>query len=133
MGLIYLAIFLAAIGFVIVAAFLSLVLYRLSQTMKVVGSSLEEAEKTVSDMTPRLRNSLKETDMLVDDIQVKLEATDSVFDTFGHMGGSVHNLAGAFNKRSDQMTEEELNQAMTPFINAMKWTEAALQMYKKTK
>lgn len=40
MGLIYVAIFLAAIGFAIAVIYLSLVLYRLTQTMKVVGMSL---------------------------------------------------------------------------------------------
>src|SRR5690625_1696101 len=133
MGLIYLAIFLAAIGFAIVVAFLSLVLYRLSQTMKVMASSIEEAEKTMNIMAPRFSNSIKETNLLVDDIQEKLETTDSVFDSIGYMGGSVHNLAKVYNKQSDQMTEEELTQSLTPFINAMKWTEVTLQMYKKTK
>lgn len=133
MGLIYLAILLAAVGFAIIAVYFSFVLYRLSKTMKVVNTSLVKVEETVNNMTPQLRDSLNETDMLIDDIQTKLDATDSVFDTVENIGQSVHNLADAFDKKSKQVTEEEMEQSFSPFARGMKWSEVASQLFKKAK
>lgn len=133
MGLIYLAIFLAAIGFAMVAIYLSFVMYRFSQTLKVVGSSLGKVEETVNDMTPKLRDSLKETDLLIDDIQTKLDATDSVFDSVENIGESVHNLAKAYEEKSKQVTDEELEESLTPFARGLKWSEVAFHLFKKAK
>jgi len=133
MDLIYLAILLVSVAFAITVIYLSVVLYRLTNTMKVLGTSIDEMEKKMNYITPQLRKSMQETDMLVEDIQDKLDATDSVFDSIENIGGTVHNLNKAYQSNSDLVTEEEFKQKTTPFVEGMKWSEVVMHLLKKSK
>jgi len=133
MELIYLAILFVSIAFAITVVYLSVLLHRITNMMKTLGNSLDHVEGKMTDLTPSLRKSLQETGVLVDDVQEKLTATDSVFDSIENMGKSVHNLNEAYQMNSDQVSDEQFKQKVKPFLKGIKWSEAAFQLFKKAR
>src|SRR5699024_3733997 len=132
-GIIYFAILLCSIAFAIIAIYISLLLKRVSDSMKTVGNTFEKVEKQLRHITPQLKESLSETGKLIYDANEKLEATDTLFDTVENLGTSVHSINKVYTTKRSRTSDEEIFKRAQPFIEGIKWSEAAVQLYSKWK
>ncbi|MCM3741789.1 DUF948 domain-containing protein [Oceanobacillus luteolus] len=133
MGLIYLSVLLVAIAFLIVVIYLCFVLKRVTNTMKSLSVTLGEVEKQVQKITPELSATLKETDSLMDDVTEKVQATDSVFDSVQLLGESIQSANTAFQNSFGNLTDEEMDKKVKPFIEGIKWSEVGLTLFNQWK
>ncbi|MFD2627661.1 DUF948 domain-containing protein [Oceanobacillus kapialis] len=135
-GIFYLAILLLAIAFAIVVTYVAVVLKRLSDNIKSMGKTLGEFEKKLQYITPPLKETIRETGSTIDDIQEKLDATDSVFDTVDHVGTTVNSTNDFIKSNYTKLSDEEMEKKTKPFQEAIRWSEAAykiLNMVKQAK
>ncbi|MFC4025598.1 DUF948 domain-containing protein [Oceanobacillus longus] len=133
MDIIYVGVLLCSIAFAIVVIYISLVLKRLADTMKSLGTSVGELEKELNYITPQLTQTVRETDKLVDDIGEKIRATDSLFDSVEEIGVTVNSLNEVYSQKSKGLSDVELEKKMKPFVGGITWSEAAVQIYSKWK
>lgn len=131
MGLIYLSILLIAIAFLIVVVYVSIVMNRLTKTMKSLSTTLSGVEKQVQEMTPQLATTLKEADRLLDDATDKSGATESLFDSVQLLGESLQSANSAIQNSLSSLTEEEMDEKVKPYIKGMKWSEVAVTLYER--
>lgn len=129
MGLIYLSILLIAIAFLIAVVYICFVLKRVTNTMKTLRGTLGSAEKQVEKMTLVLSETIKETDELMADVTEKVQATDSVFDSVQLFGESIQSANTALQNGLGNLTEEEMDRKVKPFIEGIRWSEVAVQLY----
>ena len=129
MELVYLSLLFIAIGFAFVVIYICFVLKRVSNTMKSLGSTLGEVEKQVNYITPQLTETIRETDKMVDDVEEKVKATDSLFDSAGEFGTSIQTANEVFHNRFGKLTDEEMDQKVKPFIEGIKWSEVGVKLY----
>ncbi|WP_337018288.1 DUF948 domain-containing protein [Oceanobacillus massiliensis] len=133
MDILYLGILLCSIAFAIVAIYISMVLKRLTDTLKSLGSSMGELEREMEYITPQLTQTVRESDKLIDDISDKIKATDSLFDSAENIGASVNTLNEVYSEKSKNVSDVEMEQKMKPFVGGITWSEAAVQLFKKWK
>ncbi|GGJ76804.1 DUF948 domain-containing protein [Virgibacillus salexigens] len=131
--ILYIAIIIVAIAFALTAIYIAFVLHRVSKLLRSVGITLGELEQEMQQITPELKESLHQTNQMLDDIDDKLKATDSVFDTIDNMGNSVSNVNQAIRKNSDKLTDAEMAEKTKPYIEGIRWSEAATYLYNKWK
>lgn len=133
MDVVYLGILLVSIAFAIVAVYICLVLRRVADTLYSLGHSLGEVEEKLQHITPQLEESVKETGRTVDDISDKMHATDSFFESLDHVGSSANAFNDYYQSKTEKLSDVKLQKKMTPFIEGMKWSEAAMRLYSKWK
>lgn len=129
MELIYLSILFVAVAFALVAAYLCFVLKRVSNTMKSLGTTMIDVEKQLTYITPQLTETIRETDKLIEDVEEKAMATGSIFDAVEDFGTSISSANEAFQNRFGKLTDEEMDRKVKPFIEGIKWSEVAVQLY----
>lgn len=133
MGFFYLICLLLAIAFAIVVIYAAVLLKRVSDTLETLGKSLGEVETKLKHITPEIRQTIQETDKLVDDVSEKLKATDSLVDTMENMGTSVNSINYVYGEHSKHFSEQDFDRKMKPFVEGLKWSEAAFLLYSKWK
>lgn len=133
MGIIYIGILFCSIAFAIVVVYICFVLKRISNTLGTLGKTMGELEKEVQYITPKLIQTMRETNGLIDDVDVKLKATDSAFDSIENAGVSLQALNQAYANNAQQLTDEQFQKKTKPFVEGIKWSEAALYLYSKWK
>ncbi|UJL46591.1 DUF948 domain-containing protein [Virgibacillus sp. NKC19-16] len=133
MGVIYLGILFCSIAFAVVVVYICLVLKRVSTTMEALGTTLGEVEKKFESITPEIKSTVQATEEMVDDMEVKLKATDSLFDTMENVGSSVNSMNHVYKQNREKLTNKEFRRKLTPFIEGIKWSEAAFLLYSKWK
>lgn len=122
-----------AIAFAIVVIYIAVVLHRISKTVKSVGATLEKTEKEVEAMLPEIRETIHHTDTALDDVGEKLKATDDIFETIDNVGTSVNTINQWVETNHKNMTDDEMAENTKPFMEGLKWSEAAVQLYSKWK
>jgi uncharacterized protein YoxC len=132
-GIFYLSILLIAIAFAVVVVYIAVVLHRISKTMKTVGFTLDKTEKEVEAMLPHIRETIHQTDAMLDDVTEKLETTDDIFETIDNVGTSVNTINQWVETNHKEMTDDEMNEKTKPFMEGLKWSEAAVLLYSKWK
>src|SRR5699024_8352512 len=85
------------------------------------------------DITPQLKEPLRETGKLIYDANEKLEATDTLFDTVENLGTSVHSINEVYTTKRKKTCDEEIFKQAQPFMQGIKWSEAAIQLHSKRK
>lgn len=133
MGIIYVGILFCAIAFAMVVIYICFVLKRVSNTMGTLGETLDEVDKKMQHVTPQLLKTIRETDKLIDDVDDKLKATDSVFDSIENAGVSLQSFNQVYAHSAKQLSDEQFQKKTKPFVESMKWSEAALYLYSKWK
>ena len=133
MGIISVGILLCSIAFAMVVIYICFILKRISNTLGTMGRNLNEVEKEIQYITPQLKQSIRETDKLIDDVDEKLEATDSVFDSIENTGISLQSLNQAYANSVKQLSDEQLRKQAKPFVVGIKWSVAAFYLYAKWK
>jgi len=132
-GILYFALMLLAIGFAIIVFYICYLLMRVASTFKSVGKTAHDMEEKMRVITPELQNTMKESSKLVDDIYDKLKATDSVVDTVGNIGTSVHTMNQVYKIKRDRTSDEEIFQKAKPFLEGIKWSEVGTELYSNWK
>jgi uncharacterized protein YoxC len=133
MGIISVGILFCAIAFAMVVIYICFVLKRVSNTIGTMGTTLDDVDEKMQDITPRLLQTIRETDHLIDDVDDKLKATDSVFDSIENTGASLQSLNQAYAHSAKQLSDVQFQEITKPFVEGMKWSEAALYLYAKWK
>lgn len=133
MDLIYLSTLFVAIAFALVVGYLCFILKRVTNTMKTLGSTMGEVEKQLTYITPQLTETIRGTGKLIEDVEEKVGATDTVFDSVEEFGISIRSANDAFNNRFGEMTDDEMDQKVKPFIEGIKWSEVGLRLYSNWK
>lgn len=133
MELIYISILFVAIAFALVVAYLCFVLKRVSNTMSSLGSTMSDVEKQLTYITPQLTETIQGTDKLIEDVEEKVKATESIFDTVEEFGTSLNSANKAFQNRFGKLTDEEMDRQVKPFIEGIKWSEVAVRLYSSWK
>lgn len=126
--LIYISILLIAIAFFVVTVYICFVLKRVTNMMKTLTNTLQDVEKQMDDMKPTIQATMKESSRLVDDVSEKVQATDSVFDSVHLLGESVQTANTVLQDNIGNLTQEEMDRKIKPYVEGMKWTEAGLQL-----
>jgi uncharacterized protein YoxC len=132
-GIIYISILFIATAFLIATIYICVVLHRMMRMMKSLSQTLGTVEKQVENMKPHLLATLKETDLSINDLEEKLKATDSMFDSVQILGESVQSANTAVQNGIGNLTEEEMDKMVKPYIEGIKWSEASLELFKKWK
>ncbi|MEC5425982.1 DUF948 domain-containing protein [Virgibacillus sp. C22-A2] len=131
MEIVYFSTLLIAIAFTIVVIYIALLLHRISGVINTLGSTLGEVEKELDNITPQLRQAVKETEIMVDDMEDKLKSTDSFFDTAENVGTSINTLNSTYSNQ--KLSTEQFEKKIQPFVEGITWSEAAFQLYSKWK
>src|SRR5690625_2358821 len=121
MGIIYIGILFCSIAFAMVVVYICFVLKRISNTLGTLGRTMGELEKEVQYITPKLIQTMRETNELIDDVDVKLKATDSAFDSIENAGVSLQTLNQAYANNAQQLTDEQFQRKTKPFVEGIKW------------
>ncbi|GAB3795617.1 DUF948 domain-containing protein [Virgibacillus kimchii] len=132
-GIFYLFTLLIAIAFAVVVIYIAIVLFRISKTLNAVGTTLAKTEKEVEAMIPQLRETIHQADTALEDVSQKLKSTDDVFEAIDDVGTSVNNVNHWLDTNQKHMTDEEMNEKTKPFMEGLKWSEAAFLLYSKWK
>ncbi|MUV38860.1 UPF0478 protein YtxG [Lentibacillus sp. JNUCC-1] len=130
-GVIYVALFLISIAFAIVVGYISFVLYRITTMLKTVDKSVGELEQEVTGLIPPLRESIQETDKLVDDIDVKAQSMDHLVTTAENLGQSVNDLNATLSNTTAKLSDEELQKKTKVFTEGLQWSEVAFKLYSR--
>ncbi|WP_373894717.1 DUF948 domain-containing protein [Virgibacillus natechei] len=133
MGVIYLGILFCSIAFAVVVVYICLVLKRVSTTMDALGTTLGEVEEKFESITPEIQSTVQETEKMLDDMEVKLQATDSLFDTLENVGSSVNSMNHVYKQNREGLTDAQFRHKLAPFIEGIKWSEGAFLLYSKWK
>ena len=132
-GILYFTLMLLAVGFAIIVFYICYLLMRVAATVESVGNTAHEMEEKMKNITPEIENTIKESSDLVDDIYDKIKATDSVVDTVENIGTSVHTVNQVYKIKRDRTSDEEIFEKAKPFIEGIKWSEVATQLYSNWK
>lgn len=132
-GIGYFVLFLCSIAFAIIVVYISILLVRVSKSLKSLGYMLESIEKQLQDITPPLKESMREANKLADDTNHKLKAFDSLVDTLENVGTSVHHINDVYQIKKKRTSDEDIFKQARPFIEGMKWSEALVQLYSQWK
>jgi len=132
-GILYFTLMLLAVGFAIIVFYICYLLMRVAATVESVGNTAHEMEEKMKNITPEIENTIKESSNLVDDIYDKIKATDSVVDTVENIGTSVHTVNQVYKIKRDRTSDEEIFEKAKPFIEGIKWSEVATQLYSNWK
>ncbi|MBY7141816.1 DUF948 domain-containing protein [Virgibacillus sp. NKC19-3] len=133
MGVIYLGILFCSVAFAVVVVYICLVLKRVSTTMEALGTTLGEVEKKFESITPEIKSTVERTEEMIDDMEVKFNATDSLFDTMENVGSSVNAMNHVYKQNRARLTDAEFQRKLAPFIEGIKWSEGAFLLYSKWK
>lgn len=133
MEFVYVGVFLCALGFAIIAIFLAKVLKRTTNTLNTLGNTLGEVETKLQYITSEMQFTIKETDKLIDDVEDKLKATDSLFDTFESAGNAVNKWNRALQKQTKKLSSNRSSRVIAPAAQSIQWGGAAKHLYKKWK
>lgn len=133
MGLIYISILFIAIAFLVVTVYICFVLKRMTNTMKTLGNTLQGVEKQMEEIKPQIQTTIKESDALVDDVTEKVHATDSMFDSVQLLGESIQSANTVLQDNLGNLTDEEMDRKVKPYIEGIKWSEAGVQLFTQWK
>ncbi|MFC3040885.1 DUF948 domain-containing protein [Virgibacillus xinjiangensis] len=131
MGVVYLGILLCAIAFAIAVVYICLVLKRTSDVLNSLGKTFGKVEKELTHITPQVKETIRGTDKIVDDLGTKLKSTDSLFDSLEELGLSAQSFNLAYQQKRATMSDPELQEEIRPFVEGIKWAEAGSQLYSK--
>ncbi|MFC2949237.1 DUF948 domain-containing protein [Virgibacillus sediminis] len=131
MGVVYLGILLCSIAFAIAVAYICLVLKRTADVLDSLGRTFGKVEKEIAHITPQLKETLRGTDKIVDDMGVKMKSTDSLFDSLEELGLSAQSFSHAYQQQRAGMSEAEFKAEVWPFVEGIKWAEAGSHLYSK--
>lgn len=131
-GIIYLMLFFCAVAFSIVVVYISIVLKRVSDMMESMSMTLAEIEKKTHDITPEIKQSLRETGKLVDDLEHKSRATDDVVQTIENTGTSVQ-LVNEMAKQVLKTSTDTLKNKAYFIKEGLPWGIGVFQLYSKWK
>ncbi|WP_158589676.1 MULTISPECIES: DUF948 domain-containing protein [Clostridia] len=129
----YLTLLIIAVAFALTVVFIVIVLHRFTKLLRTAGSTLGQVETDMQQTIPELQNTLYQTQITVDDIGEKLQATDSLFDTAENLGHSVNHINQAIQKTKPTLTSDELEEETKPYVEGVRWSVAASYLYKKWK
>jgi uncharacterized protein YoxC len=132
-GIFYLFALLIAIAFAIVVIYIAVVLFRISKILKAVETTLAKTEKEVETMIPHIKETMYQADAAIEDVSDKLKSTDVVFEAIGEVGTSVNNVNQWLETNQKHMTDEEMYEKTQPFMEGLKWSEAAFLLYSRWK
>ncbi|WP_197046762.1 DUF948 domain-containing protein [Oceanobacillus salinisoli] len=133
MGIIYFGILLCSIAFLIAVIYISIVLKRLADVTRSIGTTLKDVEKQFEYITPQLTDTIKEVHKTVDEMSGNIEATESLFDSVENVGQSINSINETYNSYKDKLTNEQFQKQLRPAIEGIKWGEAVSQIFKKWK
>ncbi|API92457.1 general stress protein [Virgibacillus pantothenticus] len=129
----YLTLLIIAVAFALTVVFIVIVLHRFTKLLRTAGSTLGQVETDMQQTIPELQNTLHQTQVTVDDIGEKLQATDSLFDTAENLGHSVNHINQAIQKTKPTLTSNELEEETKLYVEGIRWSAAASYLYKQWK
>ncbi|GIO23081.1 DUF948 domain-containing protein [Oceanobacillus sp. J11TS1] len=130
MPIISIGILLVAIAFAIGCCYMAFALYRLSNTMRLLGNSIVKMEEEMNYVTPEISTTLQEVDHLIDDTHIKLQTTNSIFGSLEDVGTSIQSLNDAYKAKRQALDDANLEEKLNLASKGITWSEAAIQIYK---
>lgn len=133
MDFVYVGILFFALAFALVTIYMCYVLIRVSKSMKSLGSLFGEIEDKLHYLTPELRNTLRETEKLVDDFNEKVTATNGLFDAMGNAGNSINSCNRLLDKQAKKLPEYDSAESIARLTEGAKWADVAFKMFRRWK
>ncbi|SER03482.1 Uncharacterized protein YoxC, contains an MCP-like domain [Virgibacillus subterraneus] len=133
MELVYVGVLLFALAFALIVIYISFVLKRVSSTIETLGETLGEVEGKLQYITPEIRNTLHETEKMVDDFDDKIKATDNVFKSLENVGTSLNSSSEMLAQQAKKLPEYTSTQSMNRIAESIRWGEVAYRIAKKWK
>lgn len=133
MDFVYVGILFGALAIALVVIYMCYVLIRVSRTLKSLGNSLGDVEKKLNYLTPELRNTLQETEKLVDDFNDKMTTTDGLFDAMENTGHSINACNRLLDKQTKKLPEYDSPQTIDRLTEGAKWGEVAFKIFRRWK
>lgn len=133
MNLVYVGVLFCAVAFAIFAIFMSVVLKRASTTMKTLGNTLGNVEEKLNYLTPELRNTVNETEKMVDDLHDKLSATDNLVDSIENIGTSFNTSYQLLDQQTKKLPDYKSSHTINKLTEGFTWGGVTFQLYKRWK
>lgn len=127
----YFTLLIIAVAFALTVVFIVIVLRRFTKLLRTTGSTLGQVETDVQQTLPELQSTLQQTQVTVDDIGEKLQATDSLFGTAENLGHSLNHLNQVIQKTKPPLTRQELEEETKLYVQGIRWSAAASYLYKQ--
>lgn len=132
MDLVYIGIFIMALSFALIVAFIVKTLISVNKTMKSMDGTVDNLVTQMNGITKESEHLINKSNYLAEDLNHKIDSTNALFESLQNVGDSVNNLNHGLNKASDNFTYHT-NKHNDSIIKAVRWGEAITNMYAKWK
>ncbi|MFG6120783.1 MULTISPECIES: DUF948 domain-containing protein [Thalassobacillus] len=132
MDLVYIGVFIMALSFALVVAFIVKTLISVNKTMKNLDGTVGSLETQMRGITKESEHLINKSNYLAEDIHHKVDSTNALFDSLQNVGDSVDNLNHGLNKASANFTYHTKNQNDS-IVKAVRWGEALTNLFAKWK
>lgn len=126
--LIGMGVLLIAIAFAVFAIYTAKLLHRLAQSIESIGNTANQMEGQVTNAAEAVEKTLEEADWTIRDIDVKLQAMDSVFETVEEVGETAYLTSSGLNEATGVYTKSETMPGTKPFVRVVQFSELTLGM-----
>ncbi|CAM3051945.1 DUF948 domain-containing protein [Filibacter tadaridae] len=133
MTFVHIGIFITAVSFALVSIFLAKILLRVSGVIQSVGQTVSGVESKLDKTIEALENSLVETNATALDVEVKLQALDSVFHTIKHVGDTSSLLSEELETTTEKYNKDASLPRIRPFVRIIQLTEFTLGLLRPWK
>ncbi|WP_028782916.1 DUF948 domain-containing protein [Thalassobacillus devorans] len=132
MELVYIGIFIMALSFALVVAFIVKTLVSVNKSMKSLDGTVDNLVTQMNGITKESEHLINKSNYLAEDINHKIDSTNGLFESLQNVGDSVDNLNHGLNKATDNFTYHT-NKHNDKIIKAVRWGEAITNTYAKWK
>lgn len=130
---VHIGVFLMAIAFAIFAIYLSKLLKNMAQNIELIGKTTGRMESKFDHTLYELEQMLIESNGTAKDVELKLDALNSVFQTTEELGQAAQKVSGAIVKMTSDYNEDSRLAGTRPFIRIIQASEFAISLYQSWK
>lgn len=126
MTLVYIGVFLMALGFALVSIYIAKILLKTSQTLTTIGSTADEVESKMDKTISEIEAVIVEVEQTAIDVEKKVVATNGVFLAIKDIGDATSVMTSQLEARTALYDRKGLLAGTQPFVSAIQFTEFGL-------
>ncbi|MCA0971318.1 DUF948 domain-containing protein [Halobacillus litoralis] len=132
MSLTGISLFIIAVSFAFIAIFVIKTLKAASGTMTSVSQTLEKVEGQMQGITSESESLLKKTNRIAEDVENKTQTLNGFVESINNVGSTVGSVNTSLQGMAESVAHAS-NQKDERVVKAMKWGDAAIELYLKWK
>ena len=126
----WIALAIAAVGFLVLCIALSVVLFSVKKNLDYVADTLNGLDGQIQGITRESTDLLHKGNRLVEDVQGKVEKLNSVVDAVQGVGYSVQNLNSSVDRVTNSITTN-ISQNEDQISQVVQWSNVAMEIADK--